>query len=215
MPLKKILIADDHYMTRKGMELILKASYPQAEIVEAKNGKEVIAQYKTHKPDIILTDYSMPEMNGFDAAQTLLNENRHIRIIMVTLYDTLSVALNFIKIGGRGFLSKSSNPELITESIRMVDKGDYYFNSVNETEITKFLKVGYTKTLPKIKFTELELAIVVKLSCGKTSKEISDALNLSLRTIETYRYDLIKKTGVKNSNQLIGYVFKNGFMEMR
>jgi len=157
-----------------------------------------------------LLDYNMPKMSGFDAAHILLKEDRNLRIVLFTMFDTKPVALNFLKIGGRGFITKGSDIDHIIDGIRAVYHGDYYFRSENEKDIAEWLENGLIEKIPKIKFSPLELGIVVKISNGKTSKEIGEELNLSLRTIETYRYDLIRKAGVQNSMELIEYFFRNG-----
>lgn len=212
MPLKKILIADDHAMTLKGIKLLLLDSFPHIEIVEARNGKEVITQYEVHKPDVLLIDYRMPEMSGFDAALCLLKKDRDIKIILFTQYDTRAIVLNFLKIGGRGFIYKGCPNEQISEAVRVVYNGEYYFSSANEKEIITWLETGMPDKLPRIKFTPLELAIIIRLSKGMTNEIIACELNLCLRTVETYRYDLIRKTGVKNSLGLIEYIFRNGIV---
>ena len=210
MTLKKVLIADDHAMTRKGIELLVKTSFSQAEIIEAGNGREAICQYNQHKPDVVLMDYNMPELNGYDAANYLLKIDNGIKIILLTMFDTKPIVFNFLKIGGKGFIWKGGPSEDICDGVRTVASGDYYFSSIHEKEITDWMKKGDTEKVPKIKFTPLELGILVKISKGKTSKEIGEELNLSLRTIETYRYDLIRKAQVKNTSELIEYLFRNG-----
>ncbi len=210
MSVKNILIADDHAMTRKGIELLLKASCSNTEIIEANNGKEAIFQYNRYKPTVILMDYNMPEMNGYDAANHLLRIDKSIKIILLTMYDTKPIALNFLKIGGKGFIWKGCPSGDICDGVRTVASGDYYFSSIHEQEITEWMENRTTEKVPKIKFTPLEHGILVKISKGKTSKEIGKELNLSLRTVETYRYDLIKKAEVKNTSELIEYLFRNG-----
>ncbi len=212
MPLKKILIADDHAMTLKGIKLLLLDSFPHIEIVEARNGKEVITQFEEHKPDVLLIDYHMPEMSGFDAAHSLLKKDRDIKIILFTLYDTCPIVLNFLKIGGRGFIYKGSPNEQICEAVRVVYNGEYYFSSENENDIITWLETGMPDKIPKIKFTSLELAILIRLSKGMSNEKIACELTLSIRTVETYRYDLIRKTGVKNSLELIEFIFRNGIL---
>jgi len=103
MPLRKILIADDHSLFRKGVSNLLKNEWPQIEIIEAANGFDTITQVKHHKPDVVLIDHSMPDLNGYEASQQLLKNHTNLKIIMLTGYDTMVVALNFLKIGGRGF----------------------------------------------------------------------------------------------------------------
>jgi len=209
---KKILIADDHAMTRKGIELLLKVSFPQCQIIEATNGKEAITQYSNHRPDIVLMDYNMPELNGYDAAHHLLKAHKNIKIVLLTMFDTLPIGLNFIKIGGKGFISKGGPTEHVIECIRAVSNGDYYFSSTYESEITEWICKDISQNLPTIKFAPLELKIINKVSQGKTNQEIGDELKLSRRTVEAYRYSLTRKVGVKNTFELIDYCFKNGIL---
>ena len=210
MCVKRIITADDHALTRKGIELVLKSTYPYTEIIEATDGNDALVKYKLYEPDVMIMDYSMPGMNGFDAAFALLKEFKEARIILLTMFDTRTIAVNFIKIGGKGFIWKGNPNQDICDGVRVVASGDYYFSSEYESEMMEWIKCGTSQKVPTIKFTPLELAIVEKLSKGKTSKEISRELSLSPRTVETYRYDLIKKTAVKNSVELIEYAFQNG-----
>jgi len=210
MTLKKILIADDHPVFRKGISLLLKEEWHQLEIIEAANGLEIIDHYQNHQPDLLLIDYSMPNLNGYEAAEQLLKKNKELKIILFTMFDSTAVAFNFLKIGGRGFIAKGGHPDEIIKAIRTVWSGDYYFHSQYEKEIVQWLSKGVDQITPKLKFTTKELEIVLKLSKGMTCKEIGDAMQLSARTIEAYRADMIAKTKVKNSLELISFVYKNG-----
>lgn len=210
MSAKKILIVDDHAIIRRGTELVLKAAFPNCIISEASNGQHAIARFREHKPDIVLMDYNMPEMDGYDASVMILKENKNARIILLTMFDTKPIIYNFFKIGGKGFIWKGNPDHEISDGVRVVLNGECFISSSHEHEILEWMKCASPQKVPKLKFSPLELSIVVQLSKGKTSKEISRELSLSPRTIETYRYDLIKKTEVKNSVELIEYAFKNG-----
>ncbi len=210
MPLKKILIVDDHPTFRKGVSALLKDEWPQVEIMEATNGLEAITKCDHDRPDVVLIDYRMPQLNGYDATLQLLKNHAGLKIILLTGYDTLAIALNFLKIGGLGFLVKGGESEEIIHAIRTVLNGDYYFNSQHEPQLVKWLERGTQQKVPSLKFTSRELEIVLKLSRGMTSKEIADSMQLSARTLETYRFDLIRKTEVKNSLELIRFVYQNG-----
>lgn len=211
MRIKKILIADDHPILRKGIALLLKSDFQNIEIIEAANGLEIIKQYNLHQPDLLLVDYSMPELNGFQAAEQLLGKNKAIKIILFTMFDTVEVALNFLKIGGRGFIVKGGETDEVIAAIRTVSNGDYYFNSQYEKEISHWL-LTKSENIATIKFTSRELEIIVKLSRGLTCAEIGRYMNINTRTIESYRADLIKKAGVKNSVELIAYVYRQGIL---
>lgn len=208
--LNKVLIADDHSLSRKGLALLIKSEWPMAQVIEASNGVEIIELYTKHSPDLILIDYKMPVMTGYEAAKKILTKNKSAKIILLTMFDTTAIALNFIKLGGRGFLSKGCNESDIIDCIRSVLNGDYYFSSDHEKEIIECIDNGLRQKLPKLKFSLLELEIVIKISQGMTNKEIGMALGLSIRTIETYRTDLIQKTMVKNSLELVAFAYENG-----
>jgi len=107
-------------------------------------------------------------------------------------------------------LVKGGVDEEVIQAIRTVISGDYFFNSQFEPQLIKWLERRTEQKVPGLKFTARELEIVLKLSKGMTSKEVGDSMQLSTRSIETYRYDLIQKTDVKNSLELIQFVYKNG-----
>lgn len=212
MHFQKILIADDHPVFRKGILTIVKDEWPTLEIVEAANGLELIQHYQTHQPDLLLIDYSMPTLNGLMAAEQLLKKDKSIRIILFTMYDTLEIALNFLKIGGRGFIVKGGDNDEVINAIRSVSNGDYYFNSRYQREILKWLEAGNEQNISAIRFAHKELEIILKLSRGMTCKEIGESMHLSARTIESYRSDLMRKTDTKNTAELISYIYRQGII---
>jgi len=117
---------------------------------------------------VLLIDYSLPHLNGFQSAEQLLKKNKELKIILFIMYDTLEIALNFLKIGGRGFIIKGGNNDEIISAIRTVFNGDYYFNSEFENEILRWIDGGKPKPKSSIKFAPKELEIVLKLSKGLT-----------------------------------------------
>jgi two-component system response regulator NreC len=210
MSIKNILVADDHPIARQGLLTLIKHEWSEIDVIEASNGLEAIHQYAHHSPDVLLIDYRMPELSGYEVAEQLLKNNKEVKIILLTIYDSAVIALNFLKIGGKGFLHKGCATNEIIEAIRSVLIGDYYFHSNHEKEIIEQLEQQFSMTLPKIKFTARDLEIVLKISRGMTSKEIGESMQLSTRSVETYRYDLIRKTQVNNSMQLIDFIYRIG-----
>jgi DNA-binding NarL/FixJ family response regulator len=210
MSLKKILIADDHPISRAGLSNLIKHELPGVQIIEAANGLEILDLYQEHKPELLLLDHRMPGISGYEAAERLLKKDDHVKIILLTMYDSITIALNFLKIGGKGFLYKGCDPNEILGAIRSVWMGDYYFHSMTEKQIIQQLEKCVQKTLPKIKFNSRDLEIVLKISKGMTSKEIGESMNLSIRSIETYRLDMIRKAQVNNSMELIDFIYRIG-----
>ncbi len=159
MRLNKILIADDHPIARKGLATLIKSEWPHVEIHEAANGLEAVSNYNSVKYDLIILDYQMPLLSGFDAAIRILSIEKSARIILLTMFDSVPIVMNFIRIGGKAFLTKDGEVIHILDAIQMVSKGDYYFHSTNEAELLRWFQMGMEKNVPSISFTARELQI--------------------------------------------------------
>ena len=126
------------------------------------------------------------------------------------MFDSIPIAMNFLRIGGKAFITKDSEVDHILKAIYSVMNGDYYFHSSNEAELSHWFQMGMQKNVPAISFAPRELQVCLKVSKGMTNQEICEEVKLSVRTIEGIRLDLLRKTGTKNTAQLIEYVFENG-----
>ncbi len=205
-----MIIADDHPVSRSGLAAVVRCDWPQVEIFEARNGEELITLFETHQPDLAVVDYQMPQKNGLEASIEILRKNPDAKIMLLTLFDSIPVALNFLKHGGKSFISKGSDIEHILEGIKAVMDGQYYFSSKHKTEIQQLLEVGIKKNVPALSLSPKEFQLVMKLCLGMTNREIAEKMNLSARTIESYRKNLLKKVQVKNTAGLIEYIIRNG-----
>ncbi|MEQ8363570.1 MAG: response regulator transcription factor [Cyclobacteriaceae bacterium] len=212
--MKKInfLVAEDHLMARRGIVQILIQNNLVMDLWEAGTGTETVRICLENPIDLVLMDFNMPEMNGFEAAKRILARKKNIKILAFTQYDELPVVMNFLQIGVRGFLTKMADEKELVDAIRTLMNGDYYYHSQFDNRINKWLKQGLSINIPKIHFSQREVQMVTLISRGKTSNEIAKELDISPRTVETYRYDLIKKTKSKNTADLVGYVYRNGLV---
>jgi len=208
-----ILIADDHPLFRKGLEDIIRTTeYSNANIFFAPNGKEAVAKSSNHAVDLIFLDVNMPEMNGYDAAEAILEARPTVPIIVLTQFDEIPLILTFFKTGAKGFLTKNIEGAEIAIAMTTVLKGDYYYHSKFDETISAWLMSGLRKQIPSVRFSDREMQLIMLMSKGKTTQEISEQLGLSFRSIETYRYQLIKKLNVANTAELITYVYKNSIL---
>jgi two-component system, NarL family, invasion response regulator UvrY len=208
-----ILIADDHPLFRKGLEDIIKTTeYSNANILNAANGHEAVRIASHHPVDLIFLDINMPEMNGYEAADAILDTRPSVPIIVLTSFDEIPLILNMFKSGAKGFLTKNIEGEEIAAAMTAVLKGDYYYHSKFDETISSWLMTGLRKQIPSVRFSEREMQLIMLMSKGKTTQEISEQLGLSFRSIETYRYQLIKKVNVANTAELITYVYKNSII---
>lgn len=210
MAIEKILLADDHPVSRKGLIALLKSEWPRIEVVEAIHGSEAVEKYPTTKPDVTILDYRMPHLNGYETSKEILRKDRSAKILLLTMFDSSPIAMNFLQIGGKGFITKDAHVDQILAAIRAVEKGDHYFHSRYEDEIIEWMQTGMKKRAPVISLSPRELEVCLKLSKGFTAQAIADELTISVRTVETYRRHVMEKTNVKNTAEMIEYIYKNG-----
>ena len=206
------LLADDHPLFRQALRRVIDQLGVANTFFEVSNGDDAIAILEKEKVDIIFLDYSMPGKNGYDTAEIILEKYPDMKIIVLTLYDEIPVILNFFKIGVRGFLTKNADEKEIAQSISAVVNENYYYHSRLDNVISKWLADGLTKTIPSIRFTERNMQMILLMSKGKTTQEISEEMKLSMRSIETYRYQLLHSLKLNSTLELLNYVYKNGIV---
>lgn len=212
-----IAIADDQKLFRKGMIALISSFENMEMIFEAGNGKELIEQCRTavEKPDIILLDLSMPEMNGLDALKILKVEFPSIRAIILTIHEVENFILATIQAGANGYLAKNAEPEEVELAIREVFKNDFYFT----VPMLEIMRKGLTKKAQPISLDHERLTNrekeVLQLICKQfSSHEIAEKLFLSHRTVEGHRNNLLAKTGSRNTAGLVLFALKHQLLDI-
>lgn len=200
-----ILIADDQPLVRIGLSAFIKTLNKNFIIHEASSGKETLEIFYRHPIDLLILDYRMPGLNGYEVAREILSVNITKKILIVSMFTDIPVITNMFHIGVNGIISKSAPIEEIEKAIEAILSGKFYFSKEFEALIP-----GRLGQIPAIRFTERELDLVINLSKGKTSSEIAKNWGISAKSVETYRSRLIEKTGVKNIAELIDYFHRNG-----
>ena len=210
----KYIIADDHVIFRQGLKYALSDDQRLQLAGEADNGLMLMNLVEKQKPDVVLLDLKMPEMDGIEATKRLHHAYPEIKILMLTSIDDEHLILHLLELGANGYLLKNAEPEEIKKAIHSVFVNDYYFNQiVSNTMLKKItLKNGSTITKNTLKLNERETEIL-KLICQElTTTEIAAKIFLSPRTIEGIRTSLIEKIGVRNTAGLVIYAIKNGII---
>lgn len=205
-----ILVVDDHPAILLGLKFAIQGEWPACEVIGVNSGKEALNTCRVLNPDIVLLDYQMPDMNGYLTARQLLQFNAQTRVLLFTFLDSLPVAANFLAIGGRGFMTKDADLQTLFDAIINIMNGKYYFHSSHDSQLSEMVIKGIQANLPKIEFTQRELEICLKISKGLTAKMIGQELNISQRTVESYKETLLAKTGVKSTAELIAFIYRNG-----
>lgn len=210
-------IADDHLVLRQGLISLLKEYEHLNVVLSVNNGKELMDALKNSKPDIILLDIDMPVMNGREALEKINLKYPKIKVIIITHYFNDAYIIEFIRNGARGFLPKNCDIEKILDAIQAVHEiGEYYDNKVSATmaAVLKKSPTAVNEVVPDTEFTKREIEILRLICIKKSNIEISNALNLSVRTIEGHRYNISKKTNTANTIELIEYALQNNLLKI-
>ncbi|MEJ7674036.1 MAG: response regulator transcription factor [Chitinophagaceae bacterium] len=214
----KIAIADDHKIFRDGIKMALSGKENLKMLWEAQDGKDLMHKVAIKKPDVLLMDIRMPEIDGINAIEMLRKEYEDIKIIILTMYDDQQMISKMMEMGANAYLTKTTDPEEIYEAIITCMNDDFYFNSlVNNAVMGKLIqkknvRQHYGSTVP-INFNEKEIKILQFIAQDKTTEEISKIIFLSPRTIETIRQNMKSKVSAKTIAGLIMYGMRNKLID--
>jgi two-component system response regulator DegU len=210
----KILIVDDHRIIRDGLKSLLSGEKDIEIIGEASNGEDALEKNRELKPDIIIADITMPEMNGIEMTRTICREGTGAKVLMVSMHDNEDYINQALEVGASGFLLKDSSKDELIKAIKAVENGETYCSGeVSKILLNKFLLSSKSKKLKteaeeKLDLTKREKEILKLISDGLSNKEIATKLFVSTRTVDTHRYNLMQKLGVKNGAELVRLAFK-------
>ncbi|MBN1791974.1 MAG: response regulator transcription factor [Bacteroidales bacterium] len=207
-----VSIVDDHELFRDGLKLVLTQLSQDFSISEASNGQEFIKSLNDRVPDIVLMDINMPELNGRETTKRALEMYPDLKIVAVTMYGEENYYMQMIEAGVKGIILKKSGKYELEQAIQEVLGGGSFFSQ----EIMRKMAMRLNrKNSNKYKtLTERELEVLVMVCNGLANNEIAEKLFISPKTMEVHKSNIFKKTGVKNSAQLVIYAIKNGFIEI-
>jgi DNA-binding NarL/FixJ family response regulator len=203
-----ILIADDHKLFRETCCILFERD-PRFHIAgQACNGKEAIQQVEDLGPDVILMDINMAPVNGFEAVETILKNKPDSKIIAVSMNSNLHIMKKILHAGALGYVSKNSSVEELTNAVLQVNSGGKYMcNETKELLVNTFV----TEEIPPARrLSGRELVVIQYVKEGLSSREIADKLGISAKTVEVHRYNILKKTKLKNSAALVNFSIENG-----
>lgn len=212
----KIIIVDDHEIFRTGLKTQLNEIKNYSVIGEASNGVEFLELLETKKPDIVFMDIKMPEMDGIKATEAAVIKYPKIKIIALSMFGDAEYLQAILNVGAKGFLLKNVSGEEICKAVETLTRGFNYFSKEMLSLLTdKFLnKPSDTKTLQDANLSKREVEVLKLICQGYTNVEIGKKLFLSQRTVDGHRAKIIKKTGTKNTVNLVIYAIKNKLIEL-
>lgn len=206
----KAILADDHGVVRSGIKSLLESEGDIQVIAEAGNGAEALQQVATYQPDLAILDIRMPLMNGIEATQKIRASNANTRVLILSMHDDENYVIQTVESGASGYLLKGSNKEEFLRAVRKVYAGEKYFSAdVAQVFVDNYLNARQQAaptaepTTRRFDLTKREKEILRMLSEGTNNKEIAERLNKSIRTIETHRFNIMKKLDVNNVVELL------------
>lgn len=204
----RVVLADDHVFVRDGIKSLLETEVNIEVVGEATDGLEALKMVETHKPDLLILDIRMPNLTGIEVVEKLRGQNNTVKIIMLSMHESEEYVLKSIKAGTDGYLLKGSSKEEFLKALHTVANGGKYFSgdisSILIGQLSNSTVAIETKqTLDEeLLITKREKEILKLLLSGKGNKEIAEALDISKRTAEVHRFNLMKKLKVKNLMEL-------------
>ena len=207
----RILLADDHAIVRQGFKMIL-AEQPDMEIVgEAGNGREALALAESLKPDIVVMDVAMPELNGIEATRRMGESVPHTRVVALSMHKDSVYVREILRAGARGYLLKDSVAGDLVSAVRSVAQGEGYISPQVSNAVLDDYRRHVTNPIDTL--TSREREVLQMLAEGKTNKEIAVILNLSVYTVDAHRGRIMEKLNLHSINELVRFAVRNGLID--
>jgi DNA-binding NarL/FixJ family response regulator len=208
----KILIADDHVIVRKGLKHILSETSDMVVTGEAGEGQETLNKVYENDYDMVLLDISMPGRGGLEVLAEIKKNKPDLPVLILSMHPEEQYAVRALRTGASGYLTKKSAPEELIKAIRKVSRGGKYVTASLAERLVYEIKIDVEKPRHE-SLSNREFQIFCMIASGKTPKQISEELSLSVKTISTYRCRILNKMNVKNNAGLTYYAIQNSLVQ--
>ena len=210
----RILIADDHELFRRGVAAELTQVPGWAVAAEATNGRDAVALAASLKPDIVVLDLTMPELNGLEAARQIILADPSARILILTAHESEQLVREVLSAGAKGYVLKSdAGKTLITALQALLEGGSFFTSNVARMVLDGYLRSDSREAVPAQTLSAREREIVQLLAEGNSNKDIARVLNISVKTAETHRSNVMRKMGFDSLAELVRYAIRNNIID--
>ncbi|ELR69984.1 response regulator [Fulvivirga imtechensis AK7] len=208
----KIILADDHEIVRKGIRLLLESEGDIDVVAEASDGAEAIEMVRKYHPDMLIVDIRMPVLNGIDTTARIKQEFPEVKVLVLSMHDDEEYIIKSIDCGADGYLLKDTSKPEFVKAIHAAQEGHKYFSGdISDILVNRYLSAksgssaakGADKYVSDYQLTKRERQILRLIYTGHSNKAIADQLDKSVRTIETHRFNIMKKLDVNNIAELL------------
>ena len=209
----RILIADDHDVVRAGVRLLIETQPGWDVCGEAANGREAVALADKLRPDLVVLDITMPELNGLEAARQIKKASPKIEVLMLTAHESEDLVHQVFDVGARSYILKSEAGKHLVAAIQFAGEHKPYFTSkVSEIVFARYLG-GKTPDSESATLTARERELLQLLAEGQSNKEAASQLGISVKTVETHRAAIMRKLALKSVSDLVRYAIRNKIIE--
>ena len=209
----RILLADDHSIVRDGLRRIVEESGGIEVVAETADGREAIALAREHQPDVAVIDISMPGLDGLEVTSQLAHYLPTLPVLILTMHEEDQYVVRAIRAGAKGYITKQSAPEQLVNAIRRLNEGGRYLTDAAAESLALRVAKGARAASPLDSLSQRELQVLRRLAMGHTNREIASAYGISIKTVDTYRFRLLKKLGLRNNAELSRFAIQNNLIE--
>jgi DNA-binding NarL/FixJ family response regulator len=210
----RILIADDHELLRRGLVAELSQVPGWVVVAEVANGRAAVASAAELKPDLVVLDLTMPELNGLEAARRILSADPGTRILILTAHESEQLVREVLSVGARGYVLKSDAGRILVVALQaLLEGGSFFTSSVARMVMDGYLRNEANDASTAQTLSGREREIVQLLAEGNSNKDVARALNISVKTAETHRSNIMRKLGLGSLPELVRYAIRNNIIE--
>jgi two-component system invasion response regulator UvrY len=213
MSMIKVLLADDHSIVRAGLRRIVEESGDMQVVAEAADGREAVRLIRKSAPDVAVIDISMPVLDGLEVINILREEFSHLPILVLTMHEEPQYLIRAIEAGAMGYITKQSAPDQLVQAIRRVHGGNRYLTPEGAEALALRVAKGSGGQSLLDTLSTRELQVLRRLALGHTNREIASAYYISIKTVDTYRFRLLKKLNLRNNAELSRFAIQNALIE--
>lgn len=209
----KVLVVDDHTLVRDGLMRLLENEEDMEVVGQCGSGHEAVELCRKRKPDVVILDYGLPDLDGLETTRQIIADNSAIRILILTMHSNEEYATRLIRAGAAGFMVKAaSTDELLTAIRKVAHKGVYVSANIMEKMVTRLGQPP--EDAPESALSNREMQVLLRLARGATTREVSQSLSLSISTVETYRTRILEKLNLRNNSDLTRFAIRRGLIDL-
>ena len=203
-----IIIVDDHAVVRSGIKHILLERPDIKVVAEARNGSEAMKHLRENSADIVLLDISMPDKSGIEVLKNIRSQHPDVSVLILTMHPEEQYAIRALKGGAAGYITKDSAPSELISAVLKISSGKRYISASLAEKLAGMLDIS-TERAPHEMLSDRELEVLLLIASGRSMTEIADSLNLSIKTVSTYKSRILLKMNLKSTADIIRYAIKN------